>query len=59
MPLHPLPPNLELVSRVRIDPFKDFKKFGTYGVGFYWDVNKLGNYLKSDYWKGKISCECR
>jgi hypothetical protein len=34
------------------------KDFGTVGGGFYWDVNKLGNYFKGDYWKGRMPCEC-
>jgi len=33
-------------------------KSGTVGGGFYWDVSKLGNYLKSDYWKGRMPCDC-
>jgi hypothetical protein len=37
---------------------KNLRKLGTVGGGFRWDVNKLGNYLKPDYWKGRMPCEC-
>jgi hypothetical protein len=31
-----------------------FKEIGTTGGGFYWDVNKLGNYFNPDYWLGRL-----
>ena len=37
---------------------RDFGKFGTVGAGFYWDLNRLGNYFNPDYWKGTMPCEC-
>lgn len=30
------------------------KDSGTVGAGFYWDVNKVGNYFNEDYWKGRL-----
>jgi len=38
--------------------YKSFAKdYVTYGGGFYWDINKLGNYLRGDYWKGTLPVE--
>ncbi len=41
-------------AQVGIYYHQNVGKFGTVGGGFYWDVNKLGNYLSPSYWNGTM-----
>jgi RHS repeat-associated protein len=41
--------------QVGIYYYQQVGRFGVVGGGFYFDANKLGNYLNSDYWNGTMN----